>query len=288
MAKANVIEVTDRNFVLAVLQESKKRPVVVDFWATWCAPCRALAPVLEKLAAEGGGAWVLAKVDTDAQKRTAAQFQIRSIPTVMAFKDGAMVAQFAGALPEGKVRTWLEGFLPGAAEALIAEGDAALALGDLEAAERKYEAALDEKARLPGALLGLAKVAAERGDETSAEHSLGLITAADMDKAAPAMAQIRVKLHAKMAKEHGGEQSLRERIAKDAADHEAKIDLAAIVGGGGKLRDAMELLLEVIAKDGGDMRQKAREALLQLFEVAGPKSELTEEFRGKLAKELFK
>src|SRR3954469_3387818 len=111
-----VVDVTEETFDREVIERSRDVPVVVDFWATWCAPCRALGPVLEKLAGASGGAWLLAKVDTDANQRTAQQFRIRSTPTVIAFKDGAPVADFAGALPEPKVRTWLEGFLPGEAE----------------------------------------------------------------------------------------------------------------------------------------------------------------------------
>src|ERR687888_2793988 len=114
----NVIEVTDQNFATAVLEESKRRPVVVDFWAGWCQPCRLIGPVLERLAGEGGGQFLLAKLDVDANPQASAAFRIQSIPAVKAFRDGRPVSEFIGAIPEQAIRQWIQTILPSEADAL--------------------------------------------------------------------------------------------------------------------------------------------------------------------------
>lgn len=283
--KPHVVDVTEQTFETLVRAESFKRPVVVDFWAPWCAPCRALGPVLEKLAAQGAGSWVLAKLNTDEAATLSSEFRIQGIPAVKAFKDGAVVSAFEGALPEGRVRTWLEGFLPGEAEALIATADAALALGQLDEAEVVYERALDDKPRAAGALLGLAKVAAARGDAASAERHLGLVLAADEAQVAGESARIRLTVRGRAA---GDEASLEARLAANSSDLEARVGLGLWAAGAGRNREALDFLLGVVAHDRGALRDSAREAMLLIFELAGQRSELTEEYRQKLALELFK
>src|SRR6266704_3473949 len=118
----NVIEVTDQNFGTAVLEESKRRPVVVDFWAEWCQPCRLIGPVLERLAEEGGGDFLLAKLDVDANPQASAALQIQSIPAVKAFRDGGLVDEFIGAIPEQAIRQWLNGVVPSEADHLVEQG----------------------------------------------------------------------------------------------------------------------------------------------------------------------
>ena len=122
------VDVPPGQFEDAVVEESRRRPVVVDFWAPWCGPCRTLGPILERLATQAGGAWLLAKVNVDADPDVAARFGVQGIPAVKAFRGGAVVSEFVGALPEGQVRSWLEDVVPGPADEAFAEAEALLAL----------------------------------------------------------------------------------------------------------------------------------------------------------------
>ena len=137
-----IIDVTEENFDAAVVQRSNDVPVVVDFWATWCAPCRQLGPILEKLATEGAGAFLLAKVDVDQQPGIAQHFGVSSIPHVFAIHAGQLVNQFTGALPEGQIREWLQTLQPSATEKLLTEAKA-LEQTDPTAAEEKLREALE-------------------------------------------------------------------------------------------------------------------------------------------------
>src|SRR5262249_12440111 len=167
-----VVDVGDRDFETAVIERSKTTPVVVDFWAPWCGPCRALGPLLERLADEHHGAFVLAKVNVDEAPAVAQAFGIQSIPAVKGFRDGMLVAEFVGAQPESTVRKLLEMVLPTAADALVAEA-AALAP---EAAEAKIRQALELEPRHAGALLALARLFAQRGDDEEALRLVGLVS----------------------------------------------------------------------------------------------------------------
>src|SRR5438477_6916737 len=155
----SVVEVTDANFGQAVLEESRTRPVVVDFWAEWCQPCRLIGPVLERLAAQHEGAFLLGKLDVDANPQAAAAFRIQSIPAVKAFRDGAVVNEFIGAIPEQAIRQFVGTLLPSGADQLAEQGFLAEAAGSMEEAERAYQAALSEDPKHVGAAVGLARLA---------------------------------------------------------------------------------------------------------------------------------
>jgi putative thioredoxin len=163
-----IVDVGDRDFEREVVERSRDLPVVVDLWAPWCGPCRALGPVLERLATEQAGAFVLAKVNVDEAPAVAQRLRVQSIPAVKAFRDGAVVAEFVGAQPERAVRDFLASILPSEADRLAREGERKSAAGDAPGAEAAFDAALAADARHPRALLGLARIYAASGQEPKA------------------------------------------------------------------------------------------------------------------------
>ena len=262
-----VVEVTDDGFANDVLEESKRRPVVVDFWAEWCAPCRTLGPVLEKVAEESGGEFLLAKMDVDANPMVAGQFGIRSIPTVIAFADGRPVDSFMGAIPEPTVREWIGRLLPTEADRTAGGAEQAEAEGRLDEAEAGYREALDEDPSNRAALLGLARVQAASGRLDEAEATVGPLEP-DPD-AERLLAAIRVARW--------------EALDLDDAD---PVTRGEALAGRERWGDALEALVEVV-RDDPDRRPEARQAMLDVFAVLGDDDALVREYRGKLASALF-
>ncbi len=223
-------EVTDATFEQDVLRKSFEKTVVVDFWAAWCGPCRALTPVLESLAEESSD-WVLAKVDVDANPRLSAAFGIQSIPAVKAFRDGKQVGEFMGALPESQVRKWLEGLGPSEGELALVVAEEAEAAGRLDEARAGYERALKEEPGLFAARSGLARV-----DLT--------LRARRLDAAA-----------------------LQARGDADPDDLEALLGLADLDAAAGRHEQAFGRLIEAIQRTSGDERERVRKHLLGLFDT---------------------
>ncbi len=167
-----VIEATDQNFLETVIEESRKRPVVVDLWASWCGPCRTLGPILERVAGERGGAFLLAKLDVDANPYTAGQFGVQSIPTVVAFRDGQPIDGFVGAIPEPMVNEFVDKLMPTEAELEAEEALEEELEGHLDDAEQKYREALEVDPTNRDARVGLARIYAETGREDRARETL--------------------------------------------------------------------------------------------------------------------
>jgi putative thioredoxin len=260
-----VVDVTDADFMERVVEESKRRPVVVDFWAGWCGPCKQLGPVLERVAEEKGGQFLLAKLDVDANQRTASQFRVMSIPNVWAFADGRPVDQFVGALPEQSVREFIDRLLPSEADLDAAEALRAAEAGDVETAERGFREALAEDPRNRGASLGLGQILAERGDVQEAREVLAPLL--PDPEAERLLAAIRVT---EWAQAPAGDQlAAPKRMAAE-----------------GRWRDSLEALLGAVVH-APNLKDDARQAMLDVFAVLGDDDPITREYRPRLAAALF-
>jgi len=280
---AEIIEVFEENFEQEVIERSRKLPVVVDFWAPWCGPCRTLGPLLERLAGEFAGQFVLAKINVDENPLLAQAFRVQSIPYVVALRDGRVVAQFVGAQPEAAVREFLAALLPSDAERLAARGQARLAAGQKAQAESLFRQALEKDPRCGSALVGLARLLLERGEEEEAKALLERVVSDPWRaQAERVLAELRLRQEGV-----ADEASLRERLAKKPADLEARLQLGKRLAAEGRYAEALEELLEVVRRDRNFQDQAARKAMLDIFQVLGSGNELAERYRAELANILF-
>ncbi|MEV7966211.1 tetratricopeptide repeat protein [Sphaerisporangium sp. NPDC088356] len=268
---AVVIDVTDETFATEVIERSMRVPVVLDLWATWCEPCKQLSPILEKLAAEAAGRWVLAKVDVDASPQISGALQVQSIPTVLAVFQGQAVTGFQGALPEAQVRQWLDQLLQALAQYLPPEGEApeggeeaqppvdpdllaaekAIDEGDLDAAAAAYERLLARAPADPDAKIGLAGVGLVRRTQ-------------DLDPDA-----------------------VFRRAAESPADVEAQTQAADVEMLGGRVDEAFDRLVQLVRRTSGDDRDRARRHLLDLFDALPAGDPSVAKARRGLASALF-
>ena len=284
---AVVIDVGDADFVAAVVERSRQVPVVVDFWAPWCEPCKTLGPILERLAGEYAGQFLLAKLNVDESTAVAQQLQVRNIPLVIAFRDGAAVSEFTGAQPESVVRQFLDAILPSPADQAARAGTEALALGDPVEAERQFAVALGEDRRHPVALLGTARLQGDRG-----EREVALATLARMGAAPRALEQEAERLAAEIrtaapAEDAPDLESLRQAAAANPNDLQARLDVARALVASRRYDEALPGLLDLVARDKSFADEAARKAMLDVFEILGAAHELTQEYRAKLARALF-
>jgi putative thioredoxin len=284
-----VKDVRDADFERAVLEESRRRPVVVDFWAPWCGPCRTLGPLLERLAQEARGGFLLAKVNVDESPQVAQAFQIRSIPAVIAFRDGRIVSEFVGAQPEPQVRRFVEALLPTEADRLVAEADDLAAKGHANAAEERYRGALAKSAHHGPALVGLARVLADRGAADEALSLLERVTGTpELEAEAERLAaELRTRAAAPAA---GGadEAALRARLDADPRDLAARIDLGRLLAARRAYEDALGEWIAAVRQDPKFDDEAARKAILDVFSLLGPEHALTQRFRSELARALFR
>jgi putative thioredoxin len=282
---AHSFDSTAADFDRDVLEASRRIPVVVDFWAPWCGPCRALKPILEKLAAEFDGRFLLAKVNTDENPEIAARYGVRGIPNVKAFVDGELAAEFTGAQPESAVRRFLEALVPSPAETLRRDAAGDVARGDFHAAEAKLREAISLDAGSDVARVDLAALLAARQDLASAEAELAAIPEHLRDERATALAT-RIELEQKRASLPDAA-TLKASVDARPDDLDARLAYADRLVADAQYRAALDELILVVRRDRGERRERARRTIVQVFGLAQDRTELVTEYRRQLASALY-
>ncbi len=285
-----VIDVTEATFAGDVIERSRQVPVLVDFWADWCGPCRMLSPTLEKLAREFNGAFVLAKVDTDQNQRLAQQYRIQGIPAVKAFRNGQVVNEFVGAQPEPRVREFLRTILPSPADQLAARGAAAEGQQDWTAAAAAYQQALELQPDQPLALLGLGRVALAEGRFNDAIEFFSRVPPASPQGEAARQLIVQTRVRAESAA-LGQEDDLLAARAAAAAGSPAWLDAQIALGklriAQGQYDSGLDLLLEAVRVDRSYDDAAARKAMVDVFALLGDQDPLTTTYRRRLSSILF-
>ncbi len=278
------IEVGEEDFESAVLERSSERPILVDFWAPWCGPCRVLGPILEKLAGEYAGDFILAKVNVDENSGLAEALGIQGIPAVKLFRDGKIASEFTGALPEPMVREFLLKFLPSASDKRAQQALKLEQEGKIADAKGLYEAVLKSEPNHPKALLGLGRVLMNEGAYRAALEELEKISiVADERKEADRLIA-RLKLQESGAQD---ETALRAKLTSHPDDLETRFELAQTLAAMERYEEALREFLVVLRSDRGFKDDGARKAMIQIFEVLGSENPLTDKYRSELAKVLF-
>jgi putative thioredoxin len=282
---SSVVDVDEQNFQQEVVERSKTVPIVIDFWAPWCGPCRVLGPILERLADELAGKFVLAKVNVDENPQLAASFGAQSIPLVVAVRDGAIIGDFVGALPEPAIREHLTRWLPSPAEELITRAEASLRAGNSSEADALLQQALEINPRADRALYLQAQRLADQNRDDEAQAVLeriapGSPVAQDVDRLAAAL---------RIRRAGGGDTTaLRARVEANPDDLDARFELAQMETASGNYQAGLDQYLEIIKRDRAYRDDGARKAMLDVFDLLGPGNELTDRYRSELARVLFR
>ena len=280
-----------RTFMADVIEASRQVPVVVDFWAPWCGPCKQLGPLIEKLVREMKGAVRLVKINVDENQQLAAQMRIQSIPAVFAFVNGQPVDGFMGALPESELRTFLKriagnGGMAEEIAAAIADARASLDADDVDKAAQIYAAVLEADAENVDALAGLARCEIAKGNLESAEAILARVPADKAGHAEAAGARAAIELAANPG-DLGEIARLSETVADNPDDYQSRFDLAIALNSAGRREEALEHLLHIVRHQRDWNDEAARKQIITFFEAWGPTDELTLAGRRKLSAILF-
>ena len=286
-------ETTTQTFVKDVIEESRRQPVMIDFWAPWCGPCRQLTPILEKAVRNAKGRVKLVKMNIDEHPQIPGQMGIQSIPAVIAFVNGQPADGFMGAVPESQVNAFIEKITKGVPAAgepnlteILAEADAVLAEGDAAQAAQIYAEVLAHDATNIAALAGLAKCYVTSGAMEQAKQTLAMVPESKRNDAAVKAVQAAIDL-AEQAEAVGPVAELEQKVAATPLDHQARFDLATALNAMGKRTEATEQLLAIVRRDRKWNDDGARKQLVQFFEAWGGTDEATVEGRKRLSTILF-
>ena len=285
-----VKDTTTANFRQDVLAESMQQPVLVDFWAPWCEPCKQLTPILEKAVRAAGGKVKLVKMNIDEHPQIAGQLGVQSIPAVFAFQRSQPVDGFMGALPESQIKSFIERLVgplgPNAAEEILAEADRLFTEGDIGGAAELYSAVLAQDPENVVALAALVKLHVEVSDLEGAKRFLAMAPEAKANDPALAGARAAIEL-AEQAGSLGDLADLQRRVETDPTDHQARFDLAVGLNARGRREEAANHLLEIVRRDRNWNDDGARKQLVQFFEAWGPMDAMTLAGRRRLSSLLF-
>ncbi|MDA8619604.1 thioredoxin [Luminiphilus sp.] len=280
-----IVDIDESNAQTLLIEESQKRPVIVDFWADWCAPCKQLMPILEKLAAEYQGAFLLAKVNADEQQMLAQQLGVRSLPTVMVIKDGQPVDGFSGAQPESAVRDMLDKHVPSPQADSLVEAEQLLAEGDIPGALALFRGAWEDSGQKPEFTMAYAGALITAGRLDEAEALLSDIKMVDQDaRFQQLMAQIELQRQAARSPEI---EALEADLASDEQNHEVRVKLAVQISSHGRYREALEHLLVVLRADRDWGNGEAKRVYLDMIATIGKGDPLAAEYQRKLFSLLY-
>ncbi|MDQ4078678.1 MAG: thioredoxin [Chloroflexota bacterium] len=282
--KLNVVEVNESSFQVDVVERSHDVPVVVDFWAPWCGPCRMLTPILEQLAAEGEGEWILAKVNSDENPRLAQQYGVRGIPNVKAFRNGKVVDEFVGAQPKPAVQRFIQSLLPDKWDESVEQAEALIAEGKLARAYKLLEAVLEERPAHERAHLAMARVAIAEGDPDRALSHLDAIPARGPHGSAAETLRAQARF---VDTSQESVESLTALVDKEPENLQARYRLSRVAAQRGDYDTAAQQLLHILERQRDFQDGAAHQAMLDLFTVMGEDDPRTRTYRQKLSWLLF-